>query len=105
MEITTCLKIFAAVSVIAPLVIEGVKKLLKNKEYDVDVLSATMAGVSALAICVVYMVVKGTYPTPTNVTYVICTVFCGIIGALCGYDKVYKIIFELFKNMFEKKGE
>jgi peptidoglycan/LPS O-acetylase OafA/YrhL len=101
MEITTCLEILTAVSLIAPFVIEALKKLLESRTYNVNVLSAITAAVIAFAACAAYMVVSKTYLTPASVTYAIGTVFFSVLGALCGYDKIYKLVFDMFK----KKGE
>jgi hypothetical protein len=63
----------------------------------VNTLSAVTTAVFALVACVAYMVVTKTYPTPENVTCVIGVVFFSVLGALCGYDKIFKAIFEIFK--------
>ena len=57
MELTVYITILTAVSILAPFVIEGIKKLLGNKAYDVNVLSATTTAIIAFLSCVAVVVV------------------------------------------------
>lgn len=96
--LTTYLTILTAVSILAPFVIEAIKKLLTGKQYDVQVMSAITTAVIALIACVAYMVVASIALTPTTCVYTLGTIFFSILGSLCGYDKVFSVIFSIFKK-------
>lgn len=92
------LTILTAVSILAPFVIEAMKKLLGERSYDIQVLSAITTAVIALVSCVAYMIVCSVPLSPTSTVYVLGTILFSIIGSLCGYDKVFSIIFSIFKK-------
>ena len=98
MELAMYITILTAVSILAPFVIEGIKKLLGNKAYDVNVLSATTAAIIAFLACVAVVIVTKTQITSIEIVYIIGTVFFSVLGSLCGYDKVFSVIFEIFKK-------
>lgn len=92
--------ILTVISILAPLVIEGVKTLLdsKNKQYNVQYLSAGLTGVFAVVACAAYLILSQTLITPSIFVYILGTVLFSIIGALCGYDKVFKALISAFKK-------
>ena len=101
MELAMYITILTAVSILAPFVIEGIKKLLGNKAYDVNVLSATTTAIIAFLACVAVVIVTKTQITSIEIVYIIGTVFFSVLGSLCGYDKMFKFIFEAIRK---KKG-
>lgn len=96
--ITIYLTILTAVSILAPFVVQAIKKILGSREYNVDILAMCVTALIALISCISYMVVYAVPPTPTNIIYVLGTVFFSVLGSLCGYDKVFSVIFEIFKE-------
>ena len=98
MELAMYITIITAVSILAPFVIEGIKKLLGNKAYDVNVLSATTTAIIAFLSCIAVVIVTKTQITSIEIVYIIGTVFFSVLGSLCGYDKVFSVIFEIFKK-------
>ena len=98
MELAMYITILTAVSMLAPFLIEGIKKLLCNKAYDVNVLSATTTAIIAFLACIAVVIVTKTQITSIEVVYIIGTVFFSVLGSLCGYDKVFSVILEIFKK-------
>ena len=90
--------ILTAVSILAPFVIEGIKRLLGNRAYDVNILSAVTTAIIAFIACVAVVIVTKTQITSIEIVYIIGTVFFSVLGSLCGYDKVFSVIFEIFKK-------
>jgi hypothetical protein len=97
--------ILTAVSILAPFVIEGIKNFLNatGKKYDAHILSLMITIFVSLAACIFYMVICKIYPTPGNVACVIGVVFFSVLGALNGYDKMFKILFQLFEKMNKRE--
>ena len=60
----------------------------------VTITTATQAKNAIIAV----VVVTKTQITSTEVVYIIGTVFFSVLGSLCGYDKVFSVIFEIFKK-------
>ena len=56
MELAMYITILTAVSILAPFVIEGIKKLLGNRAYDVNILSAVTTAIIAFLACVAVLV-------------------------------------------------
>jgi hypothetical protein len=98
MEITVFLYILTAASILCPFVIEAIKKLLSNKQYDVNILSVAVTAIISLAICVCYLVVANVTITPAIIVYIIGTVFFSVLGSLLGYDKMFSMLFKLIKK-------
>lgn len=98
MELAMYITILTAVSIITPFVIEAIKKLLSNTNYDVNVLSAITTAIIALLACIAVVIVTKTMITSTEIIYIIGTVFFSVLGSLCGYDKIFSIIFDIFKR-------
>ena len=98
MELAMYLTILTAVSIISPFVIEAIKKLLGNAKYDVNVLSAITTAIIAFVSCIFVAIVQNVPITSTEVVYIIGTVFFSVLGSLCGYDKIFSAIFEIFKK-------
>jgi hypothetical protein len=92
------LTILTAVSILSPLVIEAIKKLLDGKKYNINYLSAGVTAVIALVVCVAYNTVANVPFTVTYGVYTVGVIFFSVLGSLCGYDKVYKVIFEIFSK-------
>jgi hypothetical protein len=92
------LTILTAVSILSPLVIEAMKKLLGEKQYNINYLSAGTTAIIALVVCVAYNTVADIPFTVVNGVYTVGVIFFSILGSLCGYDKVYKVVFEIFSN-------
>jgi hypothetical protein len=97
MNLTVYIGVFVACSLLCPLIIEAIKTYLNNhnKEYDVQILAAVVTGIISLAICAGYLIVCSAAITPAIVVYIIATVFLSILGSLCGYDKIFKVIIQL----------
>lgn len=100
MNLSLCFILITAISIIAPFAIEGIKDNLdkRKKEYDVNVLSPVATAIIALLVCMAYMIICSIPLNLINATYVICIIFAGILGSLCGYDKLFKMLFKLFKK-------
>lgn len=97
MELATYITILTAVSLIAPFVIEAIKKLLRH-EFDVNALSAITTAVISFFACMAMVIIKNIALTSTEIVYIIGTVFFSVLGSLCGYDKIFSIIFDIFKR-------
>lgn len=104
MELVMYITILTAVSLIAPFVIEAIKKVLGNTEYDINILSAVTTAIIAFLACVAVLVVNKVPVTSIELVYIIGTVFFSILGALCGYDKIFSVIFEVFKVKKEREA-
>ena len=98
MELAMSIAILMAVSILASFVIEAIERLLANRTYDVNVLSATTTAIIAFLACVAVVIVTKTQITSIEIVYIIGTVFFSVLGSLCGYDKVFSVIFEIFKK-------
>lgn len=97
MELATYITILTSVSLIAPFVIEAIKKLLHH-DFDVNVLSAITTAVISFFACMAMVIIKNIALTSTEIIYIIGTVFFSVLGSLCGYDKIFSIIFDIFKK-------
>ena len=97
MELATYITILTSVSLIAPFVIEAIKKLLHH-DFDVNVLSAIITAVISFFACMAMVIIKNIALTSTEIIYIIGTVFFSVLGSLCGYDKIFSIIFDIFKK-------
>lgn len=97
-NISAYIAVLTACSILCPLVIEGLKKLLKDKQYDVNILAAVTTAVFSLLLCIGYLIIFSVAVSSSDIVYTIAVVFFSVIGSLCGYDKVFKAIFEAIKK-------
>lgn len=100
---TGFMTVLTIASLSAPLIIEAIKTWLdeKKKNYDVNMVSLIFTAVYTLGLSIGYIILFDLGFNPKVLVMIVATVCCGCIGSLCGYDKMFKFIFEAIRK---KKG-
>lgn len=87
-------------SVFTSLVVEGVKKLLDEKQiqYSANLLAVIVSVVSTLIVSILYIVYTATPFTAQIVVTVIALMIFSFLSSTVGYDKVKQLIEQLGKK-------
>lgn len=86
-----------AVALITNLTVEGLKKLLNDTtiKYSSNVLAAIVSVVVALAISVMYMIMRDAVFTPKIGVQIVSIMYLSFLSSTVGYDKVIQMIAQI----------
>lgn len=95
MKPDTILKVLAIIAALTTLTVQGIKKILDEKDmaYSSNLLAVIVSAVLTVAMCVGYVLYSGIPFTIQTVIIMIALVFLSFLSATVGYDKV-KMLFE-----------
>jgi hypothetical protein len=88
------------ISTISSLVVEGIKKLLDSheKKYNSQDISIAISFIMSMLIGVGYAIIFNISISAINVVWLIAITVSVIIGSQCGYDKLLKAVYSIFKK-------
>ena len=88
------MSVLAAISVLTSLFVEGIKKLLdeRQKKYSANVLAVIVAFVVTIIGSFLYIVWNSVVITPQVIVTIIALIFLSFLIATVGYDKVKQLI-------------
>ena len=90
-----------AVSILTNLTVEGIKKLLEDKEnYSLNVLAATVSVVLSVAISAVYLIWTETMLNARIAVELIALAYLSFLVSTNGYDKVVQAIRQIKEAKF-----
>jgi hypothetical protein len=92
------------ISTVASLIVELVKKLLDSheKKYNPQDVSIAVSFAVSMLIGVGYAIIFDIPVSAKNVVWMVTISASVIVGAQCGYDKLFKAIYSIFKKKEEK---
>lgn len=95
------LSVLAVISALTTLTVEGIKKILDEKQvqYSSNVLAIIVALILTIVGSVLYLIYFSVPVTAQVIVVIICLVFLSFLVATVGYDKVKQLLEQL------KKGE
>lgn len=95
------LSVLAVISALTTLTVEGIKKILDEKQvqYSSNVLAIIVALILTIVGSVLYLIYFSIPVTAQVIVIIICLVFLSFLVATVGYDKVKQLLEQL------KKGE
>ena len=107
MSIQVFLTMLLACSILTSLTVEGIKKMVSDfkAKYSVNIVTAIVAVVLAVAMSVGYYLYKGLAFDTVFVLMLVSLVFLSWLCAMVGYDKVMQCIGQLVKAKALKEGE
>lgn len=94
------LSVLAGISALTTLTVEGIKKILDEKQvhYSSNVLAIIVALVITIVGSVLYLIYFSIPVTAQVIVIIICLVFLSFLIATVGYDKVKQLIEQLGKK-------
>ena len=94
------LSVLAGISALTTLTVEGIKKILDEKQvhYSSNVLAIIVALVLTIVGSVLYLVYFSIPVTAQVIVIIICLVFLSFLIATVGYDKVKQLIEQIAKK-------
>lgn len=94
------LSVLAGISALTTLTVEGIKKILDEKQvhYSSNVLAIIVALVLTIVGSLLYLIYFNITVTAQVVVIIICLVFLSFLIATVGYDKVKQLIEQLNKK-------
>ena len=97
MSMTFLTSALLLVSVLTSLTVEGIKKLLneKNTKYSANVLAVIVSVILALAVSGVYLVLNDIAFTTKIGVEIACLMYLSFITATVGYDKVVQMLSQI----------
>lgn len=90
----------AIISALTTLTVEGIKKLLdeKQKTYSSNVLAVIVSLVLTIIGSALYLIYFSMAVTPQIIVIIICLVFLSFLSATVGYDKIKQLLEQLKKE-------
>ena len=90
----------AIISALTTLTVEGIKKLLdeKQKTYSSNVLAVIVSLVLTIIGSALYLIYFNMVVTPQIIVIIICLVFLSFLSATVGYDKIKQLLEQLKKE-------
>lgn len=92
MTVAIFLIILTMCSAITSLLTEGIKNLLKGKQYSVNILVLIIAFVCGVVVCTMYYISNQIPFTFINICYIVAMAIANWLCATLGYDKVLQTI-------------
>ena len=94
------LSALAGISALTTLTVEGIKKILDEKQvtYSSNILAVIVAFALTVIGSVLYMIYFSVPVSPQAIVVIICLVFLSFLTATVGYDKVKQIFEQLSKK-------
>ena len=88
------LSVLAVISVLTSLCVEGIKKILdeREKKYSSNILAVEVSAGITIIGSIMYIVYKSIPVTPQVVVTIIALVFLSFLCATCGYDKLKQLL-------------
>ena len=94
------LSVLAGISALTTLTVEGIKKILDEKQvhYSSNVLAIIVSLVLTIVGSVLYLIYFSVPVTAQVIVIIICLVFLSFLTATVGYDKIKQLIEQLGKK-------
>ena len=94
---TTLITALAGLSAFTSLVVEGVKKLLDEKQiqYSANLLAVIVSVASTLLLSILYVIYQSISVTPQVIVTMIALMIFSFLSSTVGYDKVKQLIEQL----------
>lgn len=94
------LSALAVISALTTLTVEGIKKILdeKQKTYSSNILAVIVAFTLTFIGSVLYMIYFSIPISPQAIVVIICLVFLSFLVATVGYDKVKQLLEQIAKE-------
>ena len=94
------LSVLALISALTTLTVEGIKKLLDEKQihYSSNILAVVVAFILTLIGSILYIVYFSVPVTAQVIVVIICLVFLSFLTSTVGYDKIKQLIEQLTKK-------
>lgn len=80
------------VSVLSSLTVQGIKKLIGDREYSANILVVVVSLILSVLVTMVYIIMTGTQITLVLITEAVVLVYLSFLVATNGYDKVIQTL-------------
>lgn len=92
MNVTVFLVLFAALTIITPLITEAIKKVFSGKNLAYNIVVLIVSTISAIVASAFYFVATKTAFAAVDVFYVVFLIGANWLGSMLGYDKIKQAI-------------